>query len=246
MELLVLGSSSVGNCYVLQNGTEALILECGVPLSSVKKAVEYNVSKIVGTLVTHEHGDHSKYVNEFLKSRIPVWMSHGTMSKLNIQGTYLPLLLEAKHAIKIGNFNVLPFDVQHDAEEPLGFLINHPETGNVLFVTDSFYLKYKFEGLNNILIECNYRTDILQKNILSGRVPDLLLSRTLKSHMSYDTCVKTLEANDLSKVNNIVLIHLSDGNSNADEFCRGLYQATGKTIYAADKGMKIPFNKTPF
>lgn len=246
MELIVLGSSSAGNCYVLQNDTEALIIECGVSLLSVKKAVDYNVSKIVGALVTHEHGDHASYVNVFLQNRIPVYLSSGTMSKMTIKGTFLPLLLEAKNRVKIGNFTVIPFDAEHDAEEPFGFLINHPETGNVLFATDTFYLKYKFDGLNNILIECNYRTDILQKNILAGRVPDLLLSRTLKSHMSYDTCIRTLKANDLSRVNNIVLIHLSDGNSNAQEFKTGVENETGKTVFIAEKGMKIPFNKTPF
>jgi hypothetical protein len=64
--------------------------------------------------------------------------------------------------------------------------------------------------------------------------------------MSYDTCLKTLLANDLSKVNNIVLIHLSNDNSNAHDFQEGIRKATGKTIHVADRGIIIPFNKTPF
>lgn len=246
MELHVLGSSSKGNCYVLQNGTEALVIECGVPLLSVKQVVGFYISKISGALISHEHGDHSRYADDFSRNRIPLYMSRGTAGKMNVKNKEMIKILKPKKLHKIGNFNVIPFEVQHDAEQPFGFLINHSETGNILFVTDSFYLKYKFPKLNNILIECNYKTEILRKNVLEGRIPDMLLMRTLKSHMSYDTCVKTLQANDLSQVNNIILIHLSDANSNADEFRRGIEKETGKTVYVAERGLKLKFNKIPF
>ena len=54
-----------------------------------------------------------------------------------------------------------------------------------------------------------------------------------------------LSANDLSKVNNIVLIHLSDSNSNEKQFVKEVYELTGKNVCAAYNGMEIPFNKTP-
>ena len=85
MELIVLGSSSDGNCYILQNGVEALILECGVAISEVKKAVDFNISKIAGALVSHEHGDHAKYIDDFLQSRIPVYASEGTIKNSKIK-----------------------------------------------------------------------------------------------------------------------------------------------------------------
>ena len=250
MELSGLGSSSSGNCYILSNDTEALVIECGVSLKEVKKAVDFNIGKIVGAIVSHEHGDHSTYDREFLAARIDVFMSLGTGTALGFIGAehrhLLPITIEAGSQFKLGNFIILPFDIKHDAADPLGFLINHPETGNVLFVTDSYYIPYKFENLHNILIECNYRTDILERNIAAGRIPAALRDRTLQSHMSFETCLEALQANDLSKVNNIVLIHLSDGNSNAEEFKRDIHRATGKTVHVADKGLKIKFNKTPF
>jgi hypothetical protein len=58
--------------------------------------------------------------------------------------------------------------------------------------------------------------------------------------------METLLANDLSAVNNIVLIHLSDCNSNALEFQQGIKKATGKTVHIANKLMILKFNKTPF
>lgn len=247
MQLTVLGSSSKGNCYILHNESEALVIECGVPFLEVKKALDFNISKIVGALVSHEHGDHSRYVDDFLEARIRVWMSEGTMGKVrNPYSVFSPLFLEAGTKQQHRSFTVLPFDVKHDAAEPLGFLIHHPECGTVLFATDTYYLPYTFAGLNNVLIECNYRHDLLEKNIEAGRIPAALRDRTLESHMSFDTCKEALLVNDLSKVNNIVLIHLSDGNSNAEEFRNDIHKATGKTVWVADKGMSIKFNKTPF
>ncbi len=246
MILSILGSSSDGNCYIIQNETEALVIECGVSFKEVKKALDFNISKVVGALVSHEHGDHADYINHFLESRIQVYMSAGTLSKLNLKSKFLPMLLTSGNKIKIGNFTVVPFKVKHDAAEPLGFYINHPDTGNVLFATDTYFLPNRFANLNNVLIEANYRTDLLKKNIEAGRVPSLLRDRTLQSHMSFETCKEALLANDLSQVNNIILIHLSNGNSNAAEFQADMQAATGKTIHIADSGMKIPFNKHPF
>ena len=248
MQLTVLGSSSKGNCYILQNETEALILECGIPFIEVKKALDFNISKIVGALVSHEHGDHAKYVKDFLASRIQVWMSYGTYEKVIPKGYFgqIPRFAESGTLKKLGNFKILPFDIKHDAAEPLGFIIHHPETGNILFATDTYFIPYTFEGLNQIMIECNYRQDILEANIEKGNLPRTLRDRTLESHMSFHTCLEALQANDLTKVNNIVLIHLSDGNSNEIEFKRDIHAQTGKSVHIAQKGLTINFNKQPF
>ncbi|MBV5348898.1 MBL fold metallo-hydrolase [bacterium] len=248
MDLTVLGSSSSGNGYVLQNETEALVIECGVSLKEVKKAVDFNITKIVGALVTHEHGDHAGHFKEFLNARINVWMSEGTIGRL-IDKNYigqLPRYLKQMHMVELGSFTIMPFNVKHDAAEPLGFMINHPEMGNILFVTDSYYIPFTFSNLSNILIECNYRMDLLENNIKAGRIPAALRDRTLQSHMSFDTCREALLANDLRGVNNIVLVHLSDSNSNEEEFKRDIHLATGKTVHVAKKGLKIKINRHPF
>jgi phosphoribosyl 1,2-cyclic phosphodiesterase len=247
MVLKILGSSSSGNCYVLDNGKEALVVECGLPLAEVKKAVGFDVSRIAGCLVSHEHGDHAGHVKSFIRARVPVWGSIGTIVAVEGCVTRPKMgILDPCRRRKVGNFTVLPFDVQHDAAEPLGFIIYHPEMGTTLFATDTYYLRYRFAGLNNIMIECNYRTDILEANVASGKVPEAQRRRTVKSHMEYATCREALLANDLTAVSSIVLIHLSDGNSNAAEFRQGIREATGKTVHVAERGMIINFNKTPF
>lgn len=248
MDLKILGSSSAGNCYVFDNGKEALVVECGISFKEVQKALKFDINRISGAIVSHEHGDHAKYVSKFLEARVPVYMSTGTMHKVigKCERGYLPLLIEASAETRIGTFVVLPFNVQHDAAEPLGFLIFHPEMGTTLFATDTYYLKYKFAGLNNILLECNYSLEILNANIAAGKLPQKLRDRTIESHCSLDTCREILLNNDLSQVNNIVLIHLSPGNSNAEQFKNDIASATGKNVYVADKGMNIKFNKSPF
>jgi len=55
MELIVLGSSSKGNCYLLRNGNEVLIIECGIKFSEIKKMLNFNIKKIAGCVVSHSH-----------------------------------------------------------------------------------------------------------------------------------------------------------------------------------------------
>ena len=244
MKLICLGSSSKGNCYILESEKEALIIECGIPLREVKKTLNFNVGKIVAAIISHEHGDHAAYINDFTKATIDVYCSRGTAMNFNVH--HRLHRINAGSLIHIGEFKVLPFDVRHDAAEPLGFLINHPESGNVLFLTDSFYSEFTFKDLNNIILEVNYDKDILEENIISGRLNKKIKNRIITSHMSLDTAKELLAANDLSKVNNIILIHLSDGNSHAVNFKKDIESATGKTITVADSGTEILLNKTPF
>ncbi len=144
----------------------------------------------------------------------------------------------------MGPFDILGFDVHHDVNEPLGFLIRHPEMGTTLFLTDTIYCDYKFPGLTNVLIEANYSQNIIDDKL---RDQSFLRNRVLKSHMSVETAIKTLKANDLTKVNNIVLIHLSDRNSDSRLFKQIIEEHTLKTVTIATKGLIIEnFNDTPF
>lgn len=243
MKLTVINSNSFGNGYVIQNDEEALILECGVRFTEVQKALNFQISKVVAALVSHEHGDHFKYVDEYERKSIPVYASAGTWEA---KGKLRPRrILKHQEILRVGNFTILPFGVKHDCSEPLGFLINHPESGRILFATDTYYLPYKFLNVRHWLIECNYRKDILDQRGSEG-FTGILRDRTLESHMSFDTCVNALKANDLSETKNIVLIHLSERNSNAKEFKEGIIKQFGKATHVASPGLTIDLNKIPF
>lgn len=246
MELKVIGTGSAGNCYILENTEEALIIELGLNFKKIKEALDFNLAKVVGAIATHEHGDHSKGIKDALKNGIDVYASKGTFKALDINH-FQAKVIESKKAFTIGGFKILPFDVHHDVNEPLGFLIEHNDCGKTLFLTDTTHCDYYFSGLNNIIIEANYCTGIIQEKLgKEGSGMMFLKDRIIKSHMSIDTCRDTLLANDLTKVNNIVLIHLSDSNSHERNFEKTIKEATGKIVTAARNGQTIKFNKTPF
>jgi len=248
MQLKILGSSSKGNCYILENEAEALIIECGVNIFDIKKALGFSFNKVAGCLVTHEHGDHAKSIKEVLLMGANIYTSRGTIRSLALDVHHHRLkTIKAGDMFQVGNFKVIAFKVQHDVAEPLGFIINHKEIGNVLFITDSYYVENTFKNIHNVIIEANFSKEIVAKRMSDGYLPDYRASRLFKSHMSLETCKKTLKANDLTKVQNIVLIHLSDGNSHAENFKTEIENITGKRVYVADAGMIIEnFNKTPF
>ena len=245
MELKIIGSSSKGNAYILDNGKEALLIECGISWKEIQKSIDFDVKRLSGAIISHEHGDHAKYAKNVAKAQVNIYSSAGTINAIGMKELRLAHPVIALQTFTIGNFKVMPFDVQHDAAEPFGFLIHHTETGYILFATDTYYLKYTFPGLNNIMIECNFEQSILDENVEKGIVAEAQRRRTMKSHMSFETCLTTLMANDMSEVNNILLIHLSANNSNADSFCRRIAEATRKNVSVAIKKTNIQFNKTP-
>lgn len=238
MKLHVLGSSSSGNGYLLEASDETLVIECGCPLKSVKEALKFDISKIVGALMSHFHGDHAKYRSEYQQAGIVIYTGEVE------QGLFYEPVEDGK-LFSVGGFKVIPFNVVHDIP-CLGFLINHPECGTILFATDTCYISKRFKGLNHVLIECNYEQKILDDNLWNGSVDSLRYERTKRSHMSLDMCIESLKSNNLSDVQNIVLIHLSPQNSNADLFRERVIESTGKTVHIAKKGLVIDFSKEPY
>ena len=241
MELKVLGSSSSGNCYILDNGKEALILEAGVRFQEVKKALGYNLRKVVGCLITHRHQDHAKYIkamvdNGFYTLALPdVWETRGVCGSRSVP--FVP-----KHGYKLGRFKVLPFNACHDVP-CVGYLIEHPECGRVMFLTDSCECLSLFSNLNHVLIECNYSMPKLIEAVNAGITPRTQIDRLPNSHMELQTCKSVLSDIDLSNVYNIVLLHLSDHNSDRLQFVSEIERHTGKVVYAAAPNLSIDITK---
>lgn len=232
----VVATGSTGNSYIIQAGEEILLLELGINFKYIKKALNYDLSKVVGALVTHEHKDHSKGINDALKSGIDVYMSEGTAEAIaqikDITCEYRLHYLKHAESYSIGNFLIVPFNTQHDVNEPLGFLIYHKELGKVLFATDTYYLKNTFMDIDHILIECNYSEDVLP-TLPSWR------ARTIKSHMSLETLKDTLKFWNLRKTKDITLIHISHDNGDPDRFQKEIEELTGIKTYAAVPGLQI-------
>jgi phosphoribosyl 1,2-cyclic phosphodiesterase len=230
INIIALGSSSKGNCYMIDDGSTKIMLECGLPYREIQKGFNFQMSSIAGCLVSHEHGDHSKSVKDVLKAGIDVYSSEGTFKALNITH-HRAKQIKAKEQFQIGTWTILPFETEHDTEESLGFLLVNRQGEKLLFATDTYYIKYRFQGLNFLMIECNYSLDILNQNIANGSVPKVMKKRLLRSHFSLENVKEFLKANDLSKVQEVWLLHLSDSNSNAEQFKREVQELTGKMVY---------------
>lgn len=230
--LTSLASSSRGNCFHVADGSTQLLLECGIPFKDIQRKLNFQLSGISGVLVTHEHKDHSKAVTDMMKAGIDCYMSKGTADAAGVSGHRVKIT-KAHESFPIGSWMVMPFDTQHDAAESLGFLLANQAGDKLLFATDTYYIKYKFKGLTHIAIECNYDIDILNANVDSGLIPVAMKSRILKSHFSLTNVKEFLKANDLSKVVEIHLLHLSNDNSDADRFKREIQELTGKCVIVA-------------
>ncbi|GGH24839.1 MBL fold metallo-hydrolase [Sphingobacterium alkalisoli] len=240
MKLTIVGSGSKGNAYIVHNDKEALLIEAGVNFKAVKAALDFDIAKVSGCIVTHSHNDHAGYAKDVTMAGIDLYCLKATAEAKGLKGHRVHYLLEST-TYHIGNFKVIAMPVRHDVP-CVSFLIEHPETGRFCFVTDTIYCEYVFPGLNNIIVEANYGETIIdEKNDAK-----FLRDRILQSHMSIETCEQFLQANDLSSINNIVLIHLSDRNSHAVNFKNKVKSKTGASVHIADNGMEIDFGKTPF
>lgn len=133
------------------------------------------------------------------------------------------------------------------AQNLYGFLIQYKPTGEkLLYATDTYYLHYKFKGLNYLFLECNYITDIAKQNIIDDKLNKMLYKRTLTSHFSLENVLDFLTHNDLSQVRKIVLIHLSDRNSDYRRIKLEVEKATQKEVIIADKNMQIDLDLYKF
>jgi hypothetical protein len=183
---------------------------------------------------------------EFLQIGIKIFTVQDVIQKFGLQNEFNAVQLEYQKPFSVGEFQIIGLKAFHDVETA-AFIINHPECGNVLFATDTFKFPYKLSmKLNNALIEANYCEQILKDRLNDFSQSDYLPNRVIKSHMSAQECLRTLQNQDLSELNNIVLVHLSDGNSHAERFHQLISENTGKTVYIAETGLEINFDKTPF
>jgi len=235
MLIQAFASSSSGNCYHVSDGQTSLLLEAGLPVKAIQKHMDFQLSTVAGCLITHSHADHSKAASDLMKVGVETFMSEGSAYALNLSGHRLHIV-SAKQMFSIGTISILPFETEHDCPGSLGFLlISNVTQERLLFATDTYFLRYRFQGLTQIMIECNYAKDILDANTGAGRLPESLRNRLIKSHFSLEHVKGFLQANDLSGVREIWLLHLSAGNSDAERFKKEIQELTGVPVRIAEK-----------
>ena len=214
MKLKCLGSSSSGNCCILENETEALVIEAGLPLKEVKRALGFNVKKIKAVIISHIHGDHRKYWHEYVMAGIPVFEPYKNEGCI--------------FQISKDSFWIKAFELVHDVP-CYGFYIEHPEIGKMIYASDTEYIKYRFKNLDHIICECNYDKNFIQADAVNR-------NHVLEGHMELKTALDFISTNDNPALRNVVLIHLSDKNADSAQFL----QKTKETISIWFKEIKNP------
>jgi phosphoribosyl 1,2-cyclic phosphodiesterase len=227
MRLKYLGSSSAGNCYLLQadNG-ETLILDCGIPIKEIKKGLNWNVKDVVGVLCTHKHLDHSKSVEDFEDMGIPVFAPYRSLKPMII-GDY---------RLKIQAFDLTTVDGRwthtNANGEPCpiyGFLITHKEMGRMLYITDCEVVKWKFKDINHILLGVNYDKDLVDTDNPKA-------NHVFRGHLSIDTACDFVRANDSDSLQNVIMCHLSAENADRDSFIEKMKKvAYGANVDVAER-----------
>ena len=231
MQIYPIASGSSGNAYYISDGHSNLLLDAGISLAKIQAGCGYRVSQLSGCLVTHGHQDHVKAAQALARLGVDIYTSKGTADMAKLTGHRIRTV-QALKSFCVGTFEVLPFDTEHDVPEPLGFLIRSIVTQEkLLYFTDTFYIKYSFTGLTHIMMETNYDSKTISQNIKEGRIDAGRAKRVIGSHMSIDTAIKTLKSFDLSNLQQVYLLHLSNDNSQAADFKRRVQALTGCEVY---------------
>lgn len=222
MEIRVLASGSKGNCYYVSDGQAPLLIECGIAWAQIQRKLDFKTSEVRACLISHMHQDHCKAMKDLERVGIPCIYPFDNVQPIT-------------QVNAIGTWRVYAFDAVHDVP-CCGYLLANETTGEKLFyLSDSAYCKYTFPGLTEIMIGCNYDTDLLNENIAAGEVNRGQRSRLIHSHASLQTVKEFLTANDLSKVQGIWLLHLSSCNAEAQRFKQEIQELTGKPVWLPEE-----------
>ena len=231
MEIKALASGSTGNAYIVGDGQTAVLLDAGIPVKALQVGSGFRLRQFAGCLITHAHKDHSKAAAGLARLGMDIYTSQGTIDACGLAGHRMHPV-KALEEFRLGTFQVLPFDVEHDVPEPLGFLLTSMATGEkLLYFTDTYFVRYRFTGLTHIMAECNYSREGIQRSVEAGYIPIERVPRLMKSHMSLEHLLDMLRANDLRELRQIYLLHLSSDNSEEQRFREEVQKQTGAEVY---------------
>ena len=132
MQIDVLATGSKGNCYRVSDGKTSLLLEAGIPFSTIQEKLDYRVSEIAGCLISHVHGDHARAAADLVRRGGRVYGPKEVAERCKgVQ--YIPTM----QMLVVGSFGATPFLCNHDAE-CYGYLIESSVTGErLVYITDT-------------------------------------------------------------------------------------------------------------
>ena len=141
VRLTILGSGSAGNCAYVETEETRVLIDAGFSLRQIRlrlASIGRTPENLTGILVTHEHSDHVQGLTALSgKLHIPVYLNRPTQEAVEYRShTQLQSrLFTTGSGFEIGDISVESFIIPHDAQEPVGYLIQTPG-GNLGVLTD--------------------------------------------------------------------------------------------------------------
>lgn len=228
LKFLSFGSGSSGNCYLLYTETDALMIDIGVGLRTLKKHFhDYGLSldSVHNILITHDHADHVKSVGSISRDyHLPVYTTREVHQ--GIDRNYCVRhkveadqrrIIEKGQPFMVGEFRVTAFGVPHDSTDNVGYLI---EYGDVTFciMTDIGHLTEEHQKMisaaNYLVIEANHAKEMLR----TGPYPQYLKDRISgpNGHLSNEECGMALAQYATPHLRHVWLCHLSEDNNHPE------------------------------
>lgn len=224
MKLYSIASGSSGNCICVGSDHATILIDAGISGKRIEAGlneIDMTTRDINGILVTHEHSDHIQGLGVLARRYgIPIYTTQGTKEailKNTAIGKVTPDLfrvIESDTPFCIGDLEVAPFSIYHDAAQPVGYRVNH-ENKSIAVATDmghyDDYIIRRLEGLDTLLLESNHDINMLQV----GSYPYYLKRRILgeRGHLSNESAGQLLCKILNDKIKNILLGHLSKENN---------------------------------
>ncbi len=245
MNLCSICSGSSGNCIYVGDTSTHIMVDAGVSgkkMESGMNEIDLSLRDMNGILITHEHSDHVKGLGVVArKYGIPIYATAGTieaiqgMKQLGQIPEELFHEIKANRDFKINDILVRPFEISHDAAEPVGYRFEKGDKSIGIATDLGEYNDYtidKLQGLDVLLLEANHDVHMLQV----GAYPYYLKQRILgkRGHLSNETSGQLLSRILHDGLKAVLLGHLSKEN-NYEELA---YETVRLEITMADNAYK--------
>lgn len=215
MRFASLGSGSRGNATLVQHNGTCVLIDCGFSAKETEARLAklaFSAEDIDAVLVTHEHSDHISGVGVLArKYRLPVWATDGTLSADRLGENVTTNRICSHTAFAIGDIEVQPFPVPHDAREPSQFVFSNGDK-RLGLLTDvgsrTPHLEAQLSGCDALILECNHDPELLA----NGEYPPSLQRRVGgdHGHLNNGQAADILQRIDCTKLTQIVAAHLSE------------------------------------
>jgi phosphoribosyl 1,2-cyclic phosphodiesterase len=234
MRFASLGSGSEGNALVVQVEQTCVMMDCGFTLSETESRLRrlgLDIGHLSGIVVTHEHGDHISGVARLARRHsIPVWLTHGTRRTCARTLDAIPDVTEISplHSFSIGDLQVQPYVVPHDAAEPVQYVFSDgaKRLGVLTDVGRSTpHIEAMLSGCDALVLECNHDRDLLANSDYPPSLKQRVGGRF--GHLNNSEAAALLASLDNSRLQHIVAAHLSRKNNTRELAAAALSAALG-------------------